>query len=47
MSDIRKVDNALYVNDEYLNSVLNGGNINFIADLHNSNLKSVQKNMGI
>jgi len=46
MSDIRKVDNALYVNNEYLNSVLNGGNINFIADLHNSNLKSVQKKHG-
>ncbi|MDU0936934.1 MAG: hypothetical protein E7A88_00150 [Dermabacter sp.] len=46
MNDIRKEDNTLYVSDEYLNSVLNGGNINFIADLHNSNLKSVQKNHG-
>ncbi|MDU0936931.1 MAG: hypothetical protein E7A88_00135 [Dermabacter sp.] len=46
MSDIRKVDNELYVSDEFLNSVLNYGDISFIADLHNSNLKNVQKKHG-
>lgn len=46
MSDIRKVDNELYVSDEFLNSVLNYGDISFIADSHNSNLKKVQKKHG-
>lgn len=47
MSDIRKVENTLYVSDDYLDKVLNYGDIKFMADLHSYKLSDVQKSMGI
>ncbi|GBY65891.1 hypothetical protein [Staphylococcus aureus] len=46
MNDMRKVENTLYVSDDFLDKVLNYGDIKFMADLHNSNLKDVQKKHG-
>lgn len=46
MNDMGKVENTLYVSDDFLDKVLNYGDIKFMADLHNSNLKDVQKTHG-
>ena len=46
MSDIRKVENTLYVSDDYLDKVLNYGDIKFMADLHSYKLSDVQKKHG-
>lgn len=46
MNDMRKVENTLYVSNDFLDKVLNYGDIKFMTDLHNSNLKDVQKTHG-
>lgn len=43
MNDMEKVENTLYVSDDYLDKVLNYGDIKFMADLHSSKLSDVQR----
>ena len=46
MSDMGKVVNKLYVSNDFLASVLKGGDIKFMADLHNDKLNNVQRKHG-
>ncbi|RRJ55827.1 hypothetical protein EIM20_28640 [Pseudomonas aeruginosa] len=43
MNDMEKVENTLYVSDDYLDKVLNYGDIKFMADLHSSKLSDVHR----
>ena len=43
MNDMGKVENTLYVSDDFLDKVLNYGDIKFMADLHSSKLSDVQQ----
>lgn len=46
MSSEEHKKQTLYVEDSYLTSVLNGGDIKYMTDLHNSNLKGIQLKYG-